>query len=319
MRQSKGLRSWLAPCLRAFMTLKRAVGCDYRSQEKILLEFDRHVHEHVKAPLSSAALMDYLKAKSHLMPRSRDNVVAVLWQALAHAKRHGAPVMDLPPRPPKPAIHVCRRQPRILTEAEFGVLLSTAARLTPADSYRPITTTTILGLLWTTGLRIGEALALDVGDLDIHDRLLTVRAGKFGKTRVLPLRDSTAAALDRYVHHPLRQERTSCSAPLFISQRGKRLCVVSFHGTYKKAWAMAALPGPRPHIHDLRHAFAVRRVAHWYAAGWDANAQLPALSTYLGHVSVENTRLYLVANGALLEAASARFARGTAALDEVRP
>ena len=67
------------------MTLKRAVGCDYRSQEKILLEFDRHVHEHVKVPLSSAALMDYLKAKRHLTPRSRDNVVAVLWQALAHA------------------------------------------------------------------------------------------------------------------------------------------------------------------------------------------------------------------------------------------
>ena len=82
---------------------------------------------------------------------------------------------------------------------------------------------------------------------------------------------------------------------------------------------MAALPGPMPHIHDLRHAFAVRRVAHWYAAGWDVNAQLPALSTYLGHVSVENTRLYLVANGALLQAASARFARGTAALDGVGP
>lgn len=319
MRKSKDFRSWLAPCLRAFTALKHAGGCDYGTQQTMLLEFDRYVHRHVKAPFSSAALMDYLKAKSHLAPRSRDNVVALLWQALAYAKRHGASVMDLPPRPPKPMFCVNRHHPRILTEAEFGVLLSAAARLSPMDSYRPVTTTTILGLLWTTGLRIGEALALDVGDIDFHDRLLTVRAGKFGKDRVLPLKNSTAAALDKYLHHPLRKKSASCSAPLFISMRGRRLCIGSFRGTYKQSWAMAALPGPRPRLHDIRHAFAVHRVAGWYVAGVDVNAKLPALSTYLGHVSVENTRLYLVANGSLLEAASARFARGTAALDGGRP
>ena len=68
---------------------------------------------------------------------------------------------------------------------------------------------------------------------------------------------------------------------------------------------------------DKRHTFAVSRVAEWYAEGRDANALLPVLSTYLGHVSVENTRKYLIANGALLEQAAERFERQTSALDEV--
>lgn len=319
MRCLVGFRSWLAPHLRAFVALKRATGCDYRSQERILRGFDRHVHRQVRASLSASGLADYLKTKDHLAPRSRDNVVAVLWQALAHAKRHGAQVTAPPLHPPKPTIRVDRHQPRILTEAELGALLSAATHLSPKGSYRPITTMTIIGLLWATGLRIGEALALDTGDFDARERLLTVREGKFGKARILALRDSTAAALDRYLHHPLRQETRCSTAPLFISLRRKRLCVDSFHHNFVAAWTEAALPGPRPRVHDLRHAFAVRRVAQWYEAGEDVNSKLPALSTYLGHVSVENTRLYLVANGALLQAASVRFEQGVLALDGAQP
>lgn len=311
--------SWLAPHLRAFVALKRAGGCDYQSQEQLLLMFDRYVHREVRPPLSRADLLAYVEAKSHLAPRSRDNVVAAIWPALEYATRHGARVLDMPSRPPRPVAYLRQRQPRILSDAELGALLSAAARLAPTDSYRPVTTATLISLLWTTGLRVGEALALDVDDVDIRDRFLTVRAGKFGKSRVLPLHESTVTALCSYMHHPLRHAPASPTAPLFISQRRRRLCQSSFLHTFVQAWEIASISGPRPRIHDLRHAFAVRRVAAWYAAGQDVNAWLPALSTYLGHVSVENTRVYLVANGALLQAARLRFELGTAALDEVRP
>ena len=312
--------SWLAPHLRAFVAVKRAGGYDYRSAEEELLRFDRHVRRKVKQPpLSRADLLVYMEGKNHLAPRSRDNVVSAIWPALEYTKCHGARVLDLPPRPPKPMSRLRQSQPRILDDLEFGALLSATARLTPTDSYRPVTAATLIRLLWTTGLRIGEALALDVGDIDIRSRLLSVRAGKFGKSRVLPLRESTVSALDNYIQHPLRQAPARNSAPLFTSQRRRRLCQDSFQSTFAQAWAMASIVGPRPRIHDLRHAFAVRRVAAWYAAGQDVNAWLPALSTYLGHISVENTRLYLVANSALLLAARARFELGTTALDEVLP
>jgi integrase len=314
---SPAFTSWLSPHLRAFVAVKRAVGYDFRSEVAALLRFDRHVRRKVKPPLLRKDLLVYLEAMEHLAPRSRDNVVSIIWPALEYAKCHGARVRDLPPRPPSSMSRLRQRQPRILDDVEFAAMLSATARLTPTDSYRPITAATLIRLLWVTGLRIGEAVALDVGDIDFRDRLLVVRAGKFGKSRVLPVRESTLSALDRYLDHPQRQAPTGNSAPLFTSQRRRRLCRDSFHHTFGQAWTLASIPGPRPRVHDLRHAFAVRRVAAWYAAGQDVNARLPALSTYLGRVSVENTRLYLVANSALLLAARARFERGTSALDEV--
>ena len=82
-------------------------------------------------------------------------------------------------------------------------------------------------------------------------------------------------------------------------------------------YLQAGIADPQPRLHDFRHSFAVSRVAGWYAQGRDVNALLPALSTYLGHISVENTRLYLTANGVLLEQAAVQFADLTSALDEV--
>jgi integrase len=176
---------------------------------------------------------------------------------------------------------------------------------------------TLLGLLYTTGIRIGEALALDVGDLDRRDRILTVRKGKFGKSRVLPLRDSVVEALACYVGHPLRPVGTDAVAPIFISGRRRRLSYPAARSAIRTACIQAGIDDPQPRMHDFRHTFAVSRVARWYAQGRDVNALLPALSTYLGHVAVENTRLYLTANSALLEQAAQRFAHHTSALDEV--
>ena len=167
-------------------------------------------------------------------------------------------------------------------------------------------------------MRIGEALALNIGDLDCRDRILTVRRGKFGKSRVLPLRDSTFEALLHYVNDPLRPVGRDASAPFFVSGRRRRLSHPTVQTAIQKACIAAGVPKPLPRPHDFRHTFAVNRVATWYAERRNVNALLPALSTYLGHVSVENTRLYLTANGALLEQAAARFAHKTSALDEVQ-
>jgi len=176
---------------------------------------------------------------------------------------------------------------------------------------------TLLGLLYTTGIRIGEALALDVGDLDRRDQILTIRKGKFGKSRVLPLQQSVAEALACYVDHPQRPVGTGATDPFFVSGRRRRLAYATARSAIATVCLQAQIANPQPRPHDFRHTFAVRRVATWYQEDRDINALLPALSTYLGHVSVENTRLYLTANSALLEQAAQRFAHHTSALDEV--
>ncbi len=319
MTQPRAFTSWLAPHFDRFVALRRASGASYVSQRYLLLAFDRHLDADApEPPLLRETLIQYLKSLNR-SPRGWDNVVGVVWPAVAYAWRHGARVEALPPRPPRPSQYWRQRQPRIVTTPEAESLLVAARQLPPASILRPATTATLLGLLYVTGIRIGEALALDIGDLDPKDRILTVRKGKFGKSRALPLRNSTVDALVRYLQHPLRQVGTDASAPIFVSGRRRRLCDPSVRPAIYGACRIAGIPEPWPRPHDFRHTFAISRVAAWYEQGRDVNALLPGLSTYLGHISVENTRRYLTANGVLLEHAAERFAQQTSALDEVLP
>jgi len=308
--------SWLAPHLDHLVAVKRAGGASYASQVVLLRAFDRHLTEQVaRPPLSREHVVAYLASLARLSPRARDNAISAVWQALAHARHHGAPVEALPCRPAPPPAGLRVRQPRILSAQEFQLVVATARQLYGDSPFRTATIVTLLGLLYTTGIRIGEALALDVHDLDIRDHILTVRRGKFGKARALPLRVSVVAALQRYWWHPDHPRR----GPLFASTLRRRLAHPTAWRAFRGACRAARITLPLPRLHDLRHTFAVRRVVTWYAGGRDVNRLLPALSTYLGHVSVENTRCYLRANGLLLEQAAARFARQTTWLDRRAP
>jgi integrase len=318
MIQPRVFTSWLGPYFDRFVALKRASGLLYDSARNLLFAFDQYVYAHApEAPFRRETLIQYVTSLERLSPRGRDNAVGVVWSAVTFAQRHGAPTEALPERPARPWRFWRRRQPRIVSATEVGWILAAARRLPPEWSLRPATMATLLGLLYTTGIRIGEALALDVGDLDRRDRILTVRKGKFGKSRVLPLRQSVAEALACYVDHPLRPVGTDAAAPIFISGRRRRLSYPAALSAARIVYLQAGIADPQPRLHDFRHTFAVSRVAEWYAQGRDVNALLPALSTYLGHVSIENTRLYLTANSALLEQAAHRFAHQTSALDEV--
>ena len=308
--------SWLGPRFRRFVALKRACGAAYEVQERLLARFDRFIGQRGKPPLRREVIVRYLESLAPLFPRSRENVVGVVWAALAHAQRHGAAI-ELPPRPPAPSGSLRKRPARIVTSAEFASLFDAAGRLAPIDGLRPATTATLIGLLYTTGLRIGEAHALDIGDLDADARLLTVRRGKFGKSRILPVRESTVRALERYIAHPRRRVGIERSMPMFVSGRRRRLLHGIALSNFRAACRLAAIAMPYPRLHDLRHSFTVTRVASWYEQGRDVGALLPILSTYLGHVSVENTRAYLSSNGLLLERAAGLFAKKTGFLDEV--
>ncbi|MCP5067280.1 MAG: tyrosine-type recombinase/integrase [bacterium] len=318
MSRPRPFISWLAPQFDGFVALRRASGARYVSQRSLLLAFDRYLNANAtKPPLLRETVMQYLASLDRLSPRGRDNVVSVLWPSLGHAVRHGANVEPLLARPPRPPRQSRQRQPRIVITTEAQSLLAAARELPPQNTLRPATTATLIGLLYTTGIRIGEALALDVGDLDLKDRILSIRKGKFGKNRCLPLLESTAEALARYLEHPLRPLGTEAAAPVFVSGRSRRLAYPTVREAITSSCRIAEIPKPWPRPHDFRHTFAVSRVAAWYSKSCDINDLLPVLSTYLGHVSVENTRLYLIANGVLLEQAGARFEHKTRALDEV--
>jgi integrase/recombinase XerD len=162
-----------------------------------------------------------------------------------------------------------------------------------------------------TGMRVSEVLSLDDSDVDWADGVLTVRHTKFRKSRYVPLHRTCLAALGTYVRRRdrLRPHRDSCA--LFLSSAGRRVILQNFQHAFLRLLRRAGLDlgRRRPRIHDLRHSFAMKIVRDWYRAGADVERQLPALSTYLGHVSPATTYWYLTATPELLTAAADRAER----------
>lgn len=317
-RRPREFSSWLASYFERFVALKRASGLLYNTSELLLSQFDQYLATQVpEAPLRPETLTRYWNSLDRLSPRARGNAIGVVWPAIVYAQRHGAFIENLPPRPSKPSRYWRQRQPHIFSAEEIERMLVLSQNLPPLGSLKPATIATLIGLLYTTGIRIGEALALDVGDLDQREGILTVRKGKFGKSRALPLRESVAQALKGYLEDSRRLVSTGTDDPFFVSGRRRRLSYCCAHQALRVVFRQTEIKNPLPRPHDFRHTFAINRVDAWYKEGRNVNILLPALSTYLGHVSVENTRLYLVANGILLEHAVERFAHRTSAIEEM--
>jgi site-specific recombinase XerD len=202
------------------------------------------------------------------------------------------------------------RQAHIYSAEQISALLGAATSLSPNKPLRSETYTTLIGLLCATGMRIGEAIGLDIMDLHEDGSLLYIRNGKFSKSRWIPLSASAQLALARYTSARALRPPADPESPLLINLRGKRLNYGTVYGTFRQLLGQAGLhsgKGPGPRIHDLRHTFAVQRLLKWYRDGEDVNARLPWLATYMGHVEIANTMVYLHATAELLEEVGNRF------------
>ena len=303
------LQSPLADQIQNFIDLRRLSGTDYHSQTQLLGYFDRFLVEgQMVEPRITRKLVEcYLESLSHLAPRTRFNrfsVVKQLCQYLARDDPLGYvpdPLRSIPSR----GVH----QPYIYSNSELHTIMAAASRLPPANSLRPYTYRTLLGLLYSTGIRIGEASALNLEHFYNEEQLLYIAEGKFRKARWVALSDSTCQALQQYKHKRLQMLPRSPDSPFFINQRSRRLhhCAVNqaFRQLLKQSHIHHNKNGPR--LHDIRHTFAVHRLLAWYRDGQDVNARLPWLATYMGHVDIHSTQVYLRATPELIEQVHRRF------------
>jgi integrase len=199
--------------------------------------------------------------------------------------------------------------PFIYTPADVDALVNeTRAMQSPL---RAATYETLFGLLATTGLRVGEAIKLDLSDIDWTEAVLLVRQSKFGKSRHVPLKPSTLGALSTYVERRAEFRPRPGNASFFVSLTGKRLIYVSVHDVFRGLCTSAGIGAgatTRPRIHDLRHSFAVTVLLSWYRDGGNVAARLPWLSTYLGRRDPRSTYWYLSAAPELLALAADRLA-----------
>jgi integrase len=194
------------------------------------------------------------------------------------------------------------RRPFIYTDNDVLAMIEQARALIP-QPLRSATYQTLIGLIATSGLRIGEALRLDRGDLDRGEGVLRIRVSKFGKSRLVPLQATTVDALERYDHIRQRLLPDPSTDSFFVSLRGTRViyeCVWPMHRKLCEHAGVGAGSSVTPRIHDHRHTFAVKTLLGWYQDGVDVPTRIAWLSTYLGHREPRYTYHYLSAAPDLL-------------------
>jgi len=208
-----------------------------------------------------------------------------------------------------------RKPPHVYTDDELLRLVCAARRLPSFRGLRGPSCATLLGLLASTGLRLSEALALDNGDVDLIAGVLHVRRTKFGKSRFIPVHESTWRALARYARRRDEILPGRSTDAFLVSDRGTRFgeCAAryNFAKVSREIGLRASAGGYRhgrgPRLHDLRHRFAAKRLVEWYRAGADVEREIPRLATYLGHLHVNETYWYIEAVPELLQLATERL------------
>jgi integrase/recombinase XerD len=201
------------------------------------------------------------------------------------------------------------RPPFIYSASDVQTLMGAVPQLVPTP-LRAATVHTVIGLLTATGMRVGEAIALDRDDIDWADRVLVVRTSKFNKSREVLLDPTVITALRSYTHIRDRHVPHPASRMFFVSAKGTPVIYGALGTVFRKllaATGVGAGSAVRPRIHDLRHSFAVHTLVRWYRDGQDVAALLPRLSTYLGHRSPVSTYWYLSAAPELLALAANRL------------
>lgn len=226
------------------------------------------------------------------------------------------PRTQVPPHRLLPA-RMRRPTPHIYSDCEIAGLMAAAGQLRSKSGLRHTTFQTLLGLLAATGLRPGEAVALDVSDVDLIGGVIAVRESKLGKSRLVPVEDTARVALAAYANFRDTVQRCRDTRAFLVTDRGARLVPCTTRRTFAMLSRVAGLRpdlGPRrlgrgPRLQDFRHTFATRRLIEWYRAGLDVDRFMPRLATYLGHVRVTETYWYIQAVPELLLLATERLQR----------
>lgn len=210
-------------------------------------------------------------------------------------------------------IHLVPRQPRAirfhpLSPKQVGDLMAATSIFRSDKGIRAPCIRFLVGLLYCTGLRIGEALALTLGDVNAKQATLFVRRGKFHKERIVPMSASTLEALNRWMALRSRYAGNEGSSPLLVVGWHKRLKRDQAAHAFARLCAHCGIAGePSPRLHDLRHNYACQCLALWRETQEDVDALLPVLANAMGHVGFHATQVYIHIDADALHRASVRF------------
>ena len=300
----------LAVHLDKYLKLRRQLGYKLRVSAILLRNFVRFAEEEGASFITTKLALRW-SSPPNLKPVQRGNRLGVVRRFAEYVSATDART-EVPAQKLLPCQYV-RRPPFLYRDEDVLQLIDQAHNIDPSSALKGPTFGTLLGLLAVTGMRVGEALALDREDVDLKADLLTIRRAKGNKSRFVPLHASTKQALQCYAGIRDKVHPKPLSSSFFVWEKGTRL----LHCTVNRWFLLLACqlgmrkPGDRggPRIHDLRHYFAIQTLLNWYRSNTDVEARLPELATYLGHVHVRDSYWYLSATPQLLKLATLRLER----------
>lgn len=312
MKAKNQFSSSVGATITHYLTLKRALGRRYVSEEYILKNLDCFLSRG-RTDLDSESFTRWCDTHRHHTSGVRRSWMRVV-RNLCLYRRRRKPSCFVPDNLLFPPEHQ-RVQPHIFSETEIARLFKAIKPFkSPAPSpLRRANFHLALVLLYSTGMRRGELLRLTIGDYDPQEKTLLIRESKFHKSRLLPLSPDGSWEVENLLR--IRRKcklATSANAPLLWNGYGDggHYCGGAVDQAFRelfRATNIRTSTGKLPRLHDLRHAFAVRALIRWYKNGEDVQAKLPMLSTYMGHISVVSTQYYLHFIDELLGLANDRF------------
>ena len=308
--------STLHEALSQYVTVRRALGTRLAEPARTLRQFVTFLERQGSSRITTPLALQWAITPQGVQPATWARRLSMV-RRFAHWLSAFDPQTEVPPARLLPARRR-RRRPHIFSDEEIGRLMIEAAHRRSRTGLRALTYTTLIGLLASTGLRPGEALALDRSDVDLEHGILSIRETKFGKSRLVPIDSSTRRALQQYAERRDALGVNASSPAFLLAESGRRLQGCAARRMFAVLSCVTGLRAPTgsrrrlgrgPRLQDFRHTFATRRLLEWYRAGLDVERELPKLSTYLGHVEVGLTYWYIEAVPELLALATKRLVR----------
>lgn len=295
------IHKWESPlgCLMSsFIVEKRALGYKYNADEFTLHRLDRYLASIrlSELKLEKAPLLAFLEQYPNECPSGRSRRMTVARQFSEYLVRTGYEAYIVPHKlyPPYDSSF----KARIFTKDEINRFLDAADRFPPDHMY-PIKhheISLLFHLLTNCGLRISEALNLQIKDVDLMGGILHIIDGKNHVDRLVPMSDFMTLRCRKY--SSVCRSDADGDDYFFPGLKRKRITASTAYAYFRKVLWLAGISyggrhhgGPRPH--DLRHTFAVHCLNSWVLAGVDLSTSLPILAKYLGHGSISGTQKYL--------------------------
>jgi integrase len=305
----------LGQALDEYLALRQALGFKLRQTARELPRFVQFVEREGADFITTKLALRWAQENPEAKLVTHADRLAMVrrfaaWRSAEDPRTEIPPVRLLPRRYQRPT-------PYIYSTQEVESIVSTAASLPSESGLRGCTFSTVFGLLAVTGMRVGEAVALNRDDVDLQAGCLTIRQGKLGKSRFVPIHATTKDVLGHYAEKRDATLPGANTPAFFVSERGRRISAWSAEANFITVSHLIRLRSPTvdgrrgrgPRLHDLRHRFAVSALIDWYRVGADVDREIPKLATYLGHEGPEQVYWYLQAVPELLELATQRSQR----------